>query len=197
MAAGVNLQVCASDPCDGADIDADLCFSFHQLLVPVTEGEESSKREHPTRVCVHVMMVSPLVYCVPVAMKAREETPKFGGAKSDTDIFGPLKFALGNISAFCANSTVRLQSPAHNHHFTISHDFQETTAVGNKLSNLLSRIVALESCFASCPSDLEEQRGREDLIRCVTIPPLLPVSFPLESLRPSGNNCRCFPRSRG
>ena len=63
-------------------------------------------------------MVSPLVYWTPVAKKAREETPKFGGAKSDIDIFGPLKFALGNISAFCANSTVRLQSPAHDHYFT-------------------------------------------------------------------------------
>ena len=118
MAVGVYLQVCASpSPCDEADIHADLCFSFHQLWVPVTEGEESSKRMHPTRVCVHVMIVSPLVYCAPVAMKPRE-TPNCGGAKSHTDKFGPLKFALGNILAFCTNSTVRLQSPAHNHHFT-------------------------------------------------------------------------------
>ena len=115
--AGVYLQVSASDPCGGADIHADLCFSFHQLWVPVTQGKGSSKQNHP-RVCVHTMMVSPLVYWAPVAKKAREETPKFGGAKSDTEKFGPLKVALGNIPAFCANHTVRLRPPAHNRHFT-------------------------------------------------------------------------------
>ena len=63
-------------------------------------------------------MVSPLVYWVPVAKKAREETPKFGGVKSDTEKFGPLKAALGNIPALCANHTVRLRPPAHNHRLT-------------------------------------------------------------------------------
>ena len=63
-------------------------------------------------------MVSPLVYCAPVAKEAREETPKLGGAKSDTETFGPLKAALGNIPALCANHTVRLRPPARNHHFT-------------------------------------------------------------------------------
>ena len=58
----------------------------------------------------------------------------------------------------------------------ISHSFQETVAVGNKVSNLLSRIVALEDCFDSPPSDVADQRRRDDLIRCgATIPPLLPV----------------------
>ena len=47
--------------------------------------------------------------------------------------------------------------------------------MGNKVANLLSRIAALESRFDSGPSDVEEQRRRDDLIRCVTIPPLLPV----------------------
>ena len=63
-------------------------------------------------------MVLPLVYWAPVAKKAREETPKFGGGKSDTEKFGPLKVALGGIPALCANHTVRLRPPAHNHHLT-------------------------------------------------------------------------------
>ena len=63
-------------------------------------------------------MVSPLVYWAPVAKKAREETPKVGGAKSDAEIFGSLKVALGNIPALCANHTVCLRPPAHNRHFT-------------------------------------------------------------------------------
>ena len=137
----------------------------------MTQGRESSKQKYP-RVCVHIMMVSPFVYWAPVARRAREETPKFGGAKSDTEKFGPLKIALGNIPTLCANHTVRSQPPAHN---IVSHSFQETTAMGNKLSNLLSRIVALESRFDSRPSDMTEQRRRDDLIRCVTIPPLIPV----------------------
>ena len=117
MAAGVYLQVCASDLCDGADIHADLCFSFHQLWVPATQGKGSNKQKHP-RVCVHTTMVLPLVYWAPVAKIAREEIPKFGGAKSDTEKFGPLKAALGNIPALCANHTVRSWPPAHSRHFT-------------------------------------------------------------------------------
>ena len=117
LAAGVYLRVSASDPCDGADIHADLCFSFHQLWAPVAQGKGSSKQKHP-RVCVHIMIVSPLVYWAPVAKEAREEIPKFGGAKSDTKKFGPLKVALGNIPALCANHTVCLRPPALNRHFT-------------------------------------------------------------------------------
>ena len=113
----VYLQVGASDPCDGADIHADLCFFFRQVWVPaLTQGKGPSKQKHP-RVCVHIMMVSPLVYCAPAAKKPRE-TPKFWGAKGDTEKFGPLKVALGNIPALSAIHTVCLQSPAHNHHFT-------------------------------------------------------------------------------
>ena len=194
MAAGVNLQVCASDPCDGADIHVDPCFSFHQLWVPVTEGEESSKRKHPKRVCVHVMMVSPLVYCVPVAMKAREETPNFGGAKSDIDIFGPLKFALGNTSAFCANSTVRLQSPAHNHHFTrfSGNHRRGEQALEPPLTHSCTRKLFR---FMSERLGRAERSRRFDTVRHYSS--FTPCAHsPLESSRPSGNNCRCFPRSR-
>ena len=118
-------------------------------------------------------MVLPLVYCAPVPKKAREETPKLRGAKSDTEKFGPLKAALGNIPALCANHTVRLRPLLTT---IISHSFQETVSVGNKISNLLSRIVVLENYFDSPPSSVPEQRRRFDLIQCgATIPPLLPV----------------------
>ena len=117
LAAGIYSQVSASDPCDGAEIHADLCFSFRQLWVPVKQGKGSSEQKHP-RVCVPIMMVSPLVYCAPVAKEAREETPKLGGAKSYAEKFGPLKAALGNIPALCANHEVRLRPPADNRHFT-------------------------------------------------------------------------------
>ena len=63
-------------------------------------------------------MASPLVYWALVAMKGRGETPKSGGAKSNTKKFGPLKVALGNIPALCANHAVRLRLPAYNRHFT-------------------------------------------------------------------------------
>ena len=54
------------------------------------------------------MIALPLVYCAPVANTAREETPKFGGAKSDTERFGPLKVILGGIPVLYANHEVRL-----------------------------------------------------------------------------------------
>ncbi|KAF9644524.1 hypothetical protein BDM02DRAFT_936188 [Thelephora ganbajun] len=42
---------------------------------------------------------------------------------------------------------------------------QETVAIGNKIEDLLSRIVALEEHFYSRPDDVEEQRRRNNLIR--------------------------------
>jgi hypothetical protein len=112
-------------------------------------------------------MASPLVYWAPVTKKALEsETPRFGGAKSEAEKFTPLKVALENIPALCANHVIRLRRPACNHH---SHDFQETSAVGNKITNLLARIVALEIRFDTPPSNVPEQRRRVDLIRCVAI----------------------------
>ena len=58
----------------------------------------------------------------------------------------------------------------------ISHNFQENSAVGNKVSNLLSRIDALEDCFDSPPSGVPEQGRRVDLIRYwAAILPLLPM----------------------
>ena len=116
LAAGAHLQASASGPCDGTEIHADFCFSFHQLWILVTHGKGSKIRKHP-QVCVHMMMVSPLVYCAPVAKEAREETLKLEGAKSVKEKFEPLKVALGNILALRANHKVRLRCLAHNRHF--------------------------------------------------------------------------------
>ena len=46
---------------------------------------------------------------------------------------------------------------------------QETT-VDSSIENLLSRIVALETRFATRPGDVEEQRRRSELIQYVIIP---------------------------
>ena len=49
---------------------------------------------------------------------------------------------------------------------------QEAAAIGDNIENLLSRIVALEICFATSPGDVEELRRRHDIIRYVIIPRL-------------------------
>ena len=70
--------------------------------------------------------------------------------------------------------------------------------MGNKISNLLSRIVALESCFDSRPSDVAEQRRRDDLIRYgTTIPPLLPVLIPPRKLEAVEKQLRLFSEKSG
>jgi hypothetical protein len=45
---------------------------------------------------------------------------------------------------------------------------QEAVAVRNKIEDLLSRVAALETLFATRPSDVEEQRHRIELIRYAT-----------------------------
>ena len=50
---------------------------------------------------------------------------------------------------------------------------QGTVAIGNKIENLLSRIVALEERFDSRPGDVAEQRRRDELIRYVVVPPFI------------------------
>ena len=138
----------------------------------------------------------PLVYRAPVAKEAHEEAPKLGGATSDTGKLGPLKVALGNIPALCTNHEVRLR-PLLTTVISLQ-NFQETAAVGNKISNLLSRIVALESCFDSRPSDVAEQRRRDDLIRYgTTIPPLLPVLIPPRKLEAIEKQLRLFSEKSG
>ena len=64
------------------------------------------------------------------------------------------------------------------HRIVLSHNFQETFAVGNRVANLLSPIVALEDCFDSLPSGVAEQRRQKGLIRYAAVPSLLPTLIP-------------------
>ena len=57
------------------------------------------------------MTASALVYHALVAKKTHEHT-LLGGAKSNTEKFGPLKVVLEKILALFADRTVRLQTPA-------------------------------------------------------------------------------------
>ena len=52
---------------------------------------------------------------------------------------------------------------------TLLTHLQGTAAVGNKIEDLLPRIVALEARFATRPDDVAEQRRRSDLILYVVI----------------------------
>ena len=64
----------------------------------------------------------------------------------------------------------------------------------NRVANLLSRIVTLEEHFNTCPSDVAEQRHRDELIWYATIPPLSPVAahfLLLVSSMQSRSNCSC------
>jgi hypothetical protein len=91
----------------------------------------------------------------------------------DVERFGPLKVILRSIPAAFANRRVRSQSPAQNS-LTDRH-FQGAVVVGNKVENLLFRVVALEERFDSCPNDIAEQRRRDDLIGYVATSRLSPM----------------------
>ena len=66
----------------------------------------------------------------------------------------------------------------------------------NKVANLLPRIVALEERFDTRPSNVAEQRRRNDLIRYATVLPFLPSAhFLAASSMLSRNNCDC-PKGR-
>ena len=45
--------------------------------------------------------------------------------------------------------------------------------MNNRIKNLLYHVVTLEERFNSRPSDVADQRHRDELIRYVAIPPLL------------------------
>ena len=51
--------------------------------------------------------------------------------------------------------------------------------MNNRIENLLSRVVILEERLDSRPSDVADQRHRNELIRYVAIPPLLFALIPL------------------
>ena len=60
---------------------------------------------------------------------------------------------------------------------------QGTISVGNKIEDLLSRIVALEERFDSRPGDVAEQRRRDQLRLYVTIPSLELVLSSFQHIR--------------
>ena len=60
---------------------------------------------------------------------------------------------------------------------------QGIIAIGNKIEDLLSRIVALEQRFDSRTDDVAERRRRDDLRRCVIIPPLYVVLSSFQQVR--------------
>ena len=54
--------------------------------------------------------------------------------------------------------------------------------MGNRIKNLLSRVVALEEGFDSRPSDVADQRHRDELIQYVTVHPLRSLLIPPRKL---------------
>ncbi|KAF9786511.1 hypothetical protein BJ322DRAFT_1218661 [Thelephora terrestris] len=79
------------------------------------------------------------------AKRARKGT-LHGDAIMATEKFGPLKVVLGSIPALFANR-------------------ERIVAAGNKVENLLSHVAKLEEHLNSRPSDVAEQRRRDELIR--------------------------------
>ena len=112
---------------------------------------------------MHIAMMLALTHRASVAEKAREG-PSLVGAKNDTEKFGPLKTVLEEVLAQYANREVCLQPIYSNSPLT--NTFQESVAVGNRVANLLRRIVALEELFDLPPplGDVAEQRRRRELI---------------------------------
>ena len=65
--------------------------------------------------------------------------------------------------------------------------------MNNRIENLLSHVVILEERLNLRPSDVADQRHRDELIRYVAIPPFLFDSYSLlASLIPSSNDCNSF-----
>ena len=141
-------------------------------------------------------MVPPLIYWVPVEKKAREETPKSGGAKSDTEMFGPLKVVLRNIPEVCINDTVRSCPPAHTRHFTQLPGNFRSGEQGLKPPLTYSCIGGLFQ-FASEQRARAETPSRFDTVRGPYSSFTPRAHFLLASSMAWRNNCGCFLRSRG
>ena len=71
-------------------------------------------------------------------------------------------------------------------------------SVPNKAKDLISRVDALQKHFYSPPSDVAEQRDRDELIRYTTICPIVlgAESFPVSLMTPR-DNFACYTRSQG
>lgn len=84
-----------------------------------------------------------------------------------TERFGPLKTVLQTIPVVFANREVCTEPPAYDPPLTTTS--QGSIVLGNKIEDLLTRIVTLEERFDSHPNDVEEQRGRYKLIQYAAI----------------------------
>ena len=69
--------------------------------------------------------------------------------------------------------------------------------MNKRIENLLSRVVSLEECFNSRPSDVADQRRRDDLIRYVTILLYSRCSFPYSKLDVVGEQLRSLSEKPG
>ena len=100
---------------NGTNAHLDLCFSHHQLRIPITSERLNVQR--PPEVYSDVMTFLAFAHDAPVAEKARRGT-LLGGAQNDAEKFGPLKVVLGAIPAIYANHEVRLKPRAQRFPFT-------------------------------------------------------------------------------
>ena len=69
--------------------------------------------------------------------------------------------------------------------------------MNNRIENLLSRVVSLEERFNSRPSDVADQRRRDELIRYVTILLYSRRSFPSSKLDVIGGKLRLLAEKPG
>ncbi|KAF9644130.1 hypothetical protein BDM02DRAFT_3272647 [Thelephora ganbajun] len=90
------------------------------------------------------------------ASKIPEREHKNTALRDATDV--PKEAADGSSPLGSLKTVLRTIAAVHADH-------QETVAVGNRIENILSRILILEEHFYSRPDDVEEQRHRNKLIR--------------------------------
>ena len=145
-----------------------ICFSRHQLRIPIT-SERLNVQRHP-EVCSDVMTLLAFIHdvasrrelvgahCLGAHRMIRKSL-----ALSRSSWGASLPFML--ITRFAQNPVLSV--------FLSQTHSQEIVAVGNRIENLLSRVVILEEHLNSRPSDVADQRHRDELIWYVAIPPLL------------------------
>ena len=69
--------------------------------------------------------------------------------------------------------------------------------MNNRIENLLSRVISLEECFNSRPSDVADQRRRDDLIRYATVLLYSRCPFPSSKLDVLGEQLRLLTEKPG
>ena len=122
----------------------------------------------------------PLVVSVGDALIPNDEVAKPG--------FGSLK---GTLSVVCITYTVGFQFVAENSSLTTR--LQNVVAIADKITDVLSRVNALEEYLHSRPNNREELNRRFDVIQCVLILPIvLSAGFLSVSLRSLKGGCGLF-----